>query len=224
MKPVIILFTLILLSLTSLAQISAALKAGIGYPYNIDKDESISPDFHTVSSLPTLMVEKPFPIKIRLKNRLSINPGFAYYFFQEHELKGDTEKGKNFKFNHQSINSYVKVLYQKKLPNPSEGFFYLGPIGGFHLFTKTIGTKITYGLNLETPIVEVAVNENGKEFFDMFYYGGLIGFQPNARKYNMIKLSFELAYLPSFVTKEVEGVKKDVDFVQFSVLLGFRKR
>jgi len=222
MKPVIIFITLLLVGISAIAQISPALKTGVGYPFSLDNDQSIAPDVHTISSYPTVMVEKPIPIEIRFKNRLSINPGLAYYFFKENEVKGNTDKGKDFKFNHQTLNSYVKVLYQQKLVQNSEGFLYFGPVGGFHLITKTKGTKITYGLNQETPVVEVAVNENGKDFFGMLYYGGLIGFQPNVRKYNEIKLSFELAYVPSFVTKEVEGVKTDVDFIQFTVMLGFR--
>jgi hypothetical protein len=75
------------------------------------------------------------------------------------------------------------------------------------------------------PLVEVEVNENGKDFFDMVYYGAVVGFQPNARKYNYIKPSFELAFYPGFITKTLEEVtnnKKDISTIQFSVFLGFR--
>lgn len=225
MRSIFILIALAAFSLTSFSQISPALKAGIGYPYILDEDESIGTDFHTIFSFPTLVVEKPFPIEIRQKNRLSINPGLAYYIFKENEVNGNTTDGKDYKVNHQSINGYVKLLYQTKLAGKTEAFVYVGGIGGFHFITKTKGEKTTYGLNQEMPLVEIEVNENGKDFFDMVYYGAMIGFQPNARKYNFIKPSFELAFYPGFITKtlvEVDKTKKNVSTIQLSVFLGFR--
>jgi hypothetical protein len=57
-------------SVSSFGQISPALKAGIGYPYILDEDESVSPDFHTISGYPTVSVEKPFPIEIRQRKQV----------------------------------------------------------------------------------------------------------------------------------------------------------
>jgi hypothetical protein len=225
MKSVFTFIALLAFSVTSFGQISPALKAGVGYPNILDEDESISPDVHTLTGYPTLSVEKPFPIEIRLKKRMSINPGLAYYYFKEKEIKGDQTKGKDFRLNHQTINGYLKVLYQAKMPGKTEAYVWAGGIGGMHFITKTKGTKTTYGLNAEMPLVEVDVNENGKYFFEMFYYGGVVGFQPNARKYNFIKPSFELAFYPGFITKTLEEVnnnKKDVNTIQLSVFLGFR--
>jgi hypothetical protein len=225
MKTVFIFIALLVFAISSFGQISPALKAGVGYSFVLDKDESIAPDVHTITGYPTLSVEKPFPIEIRLKKRLSINPGLAWYFFKEKEIKGDQIEGKDFRFNHQTINGYVKLLYQAKLAGKTEAFIYAGGIGGMHFITKTKGTKTTYGLNQETPLIEVAVNENGKDFFEMFYYGAVIGFQPNARKYNFIKPSFEIAYYPGFVSKTKETIPityADINMIQFTLYLGFR--
>jgi hypothetical protein len=225
MKSVFIVIALLAFSVTSFSQISPAIKAGIGYPYVLDEDESISPDVHTLSGYPTVSVEKPFPVEIRLKKRMSINPGLAYYYFKEKKIRGDQTGGKDFRLNHQTFNGYVKVLYQAKMPGKTEAFVYAGGIGGMHFITKTKGTKTTYGLNVEMPIVEVDINESGKDFFEMFYYGALIGFQPNARKYNFIKPSFEVSFFPLFISKPNEVVPityKDINMIQFSVFLGFR--
>lgn len=225
MKFITGLILLLALSFTGLGQISPELKTGIGYSYVLDKDESISPDYHTITGYPTFSVEKPFPIEIRLKKRLSINPGLAYYFFKEEKLKGDTEEGKDFKLNHQSVNGYVKVLYQAKFAGKTEAFIYGGGIAGINIFTKTKGTKTVYGLNNEIPVYTDHVNQNGKEFFELFYYGALIGFQPNARRYNFIKPSFEFAYYPGFVSKPKETLPisyTDISTIQFTVFLGFR--
>jgi hypothetical protein len=225
MKSVFTFIALLAFSVTSFGQISPALKAGVGYPYILDEDESISPDVHTLTGYPTLSVEKPFPIEIRLKKRMSINPGLAYYYFKEKEIKGDQTKGKDFRLNHQTINGYVKVLYQAKMPGKTEAYVWAGGIGGMHFITKTKGTKTTYGLNAEMPLVEVDVNENGKYFFEMFYYGGVVGFQPNARKYNFIKPSFEITYFPGFLSKPNETIPityNDINTIQFTMFLGFR--
>lgn len=237
MKTAIISLTLLMLFSCVSAQISPAIKAGVGYPYILYTDESVSPDFHTLTSYPTIAVEKPIPIEIRLKKRMTVNPGFAYYFFNEHDLAGDKTKGKDFKLNHQTLNGYVKVMYQQKMSRVSEGFFYVGPIGGFHVVTNSKGTKTTYGLNQELPEFKVDVNENGKSFFDIFYYGLVAGIQPNARRYNMVKVSFEVSWLPGFISlldpiplEELDNETSvpltytDVGLVQFSIFLGFRKR
>jgi len=237
MKSILLAFVLLFVISNVSAQISPFLKSGIGYPYVNYDDVSIPPAYRTLTSFPTISVEKPIPIEIRQKNRMTINPGIAYYYFKEHEVVGNTAKGKDFAFSHQTFNTYVKVMHQKKLPGVSEAYFYTGPIGGFHLITKTKGTKAIYGLNEELPIVLVNVDENGKSFFEMFYYGLVAGFQPNVRKYNMVKVSFEVAWLPDFISLvnpiPLEDIKPgssvpltytDVGIFQFSVFLGFRKR
>jgi hypothetical protein len=225
MKFISNLLILLTLALSGFSQISPALKTGFGYVYVLDKDENISPDFHTIKGYPAFSIEKPFPIEVRLKPRLSINPGVAYNFFKEEKVQGDIEEGKDFKLNHHSLNGFVKVLYQAKIPGNTEAFVYGGGIGGIHIITKTKGTKTVYGLNEEIPEYTDNVNQNGSDFFEMLYYGALIGFQPNARKYNLIKLSFEFAYYPGFVSKPNETLPityTDINTIQFTVFLGFR--
>ncbi len=225
MKSVTVFIILLAITVCSFAQISPAIKAGVGYMYVFDEDPSISPDYHTITGYPTFSVEKPFPIEIRLKKRLSINPGLAYYFFKEDKLKGDTEEGKDFRLKHQSVNGYVKVLYQAKFAGKTEAFIYGGGIGGVNFFTKTKGTKSVYGLNAEIPEYDNRVNENGSDFFGLFYYGVLAGLQPNARKYNFIKPSFEIAYYPGFVSKPKETspiTYNNINTVQITLFLGFR--
>ena len=223
-----VLYTFILLLaviINVFGQISPELKTGFGYSYVFDKDESISPDYHTLTGFPTFSIEKPFPIEIRLKKRLSINPGFAYNFFKEDRVKGDTENGKDFKLNHHSVNGFVKVYYQAKFAGKTEAFIYGGGIGGINLITKTKGLKYVYGLNVEIPAYDNPINENASEFFGMFYYGALIGFQPNARRYNFIKPSFEFAFYPNFLSKNIEAEQLtyiDINTFQFTIFLGFR--
>jgi len=165
------------------------------------------------------------PSKFKLKKRLSINPGLAYYFFKEDKIRGDIENGEDFKLNHQSVNGYAKVLYQTKFGGKTEAFIYGGGIIGVNFFTKTKGNKTVYGLNEEIPEYTDHVNQNGRDFFELFYYGALIGFQPNARRYNYVKPSFEFAFYPGFVSKPNETVPitySNINTIQFTVFLGFR--
>jgi len=242
MKSILLAFVFLFAISNVSAQISPFLKSGIGYPYINYDDISVSPDYRTLTSYPTISAEMPIPIEIRLKNRMTINPGITYYYFKEHEFKeheavGDLTKSKDFAFSHQTFNSYVKVMYQQKLSRVSEAFVYVGPIGGIHLITKTKGTKAIYGLSQELPEFSLDVNENGKGFFGSFYYGLVAGFQPNARRYNMVKVSFEIAWLPDYISLVIpipledliEGISvpltyTDVGINQFSVFLGIRKK
>ena len=225
MKLFYTLIIMLALTSTGFGQISPAIKTGFGYSYVFDEDESVSPDHHTLAGYPTFSVEKPFPIEIRLKKRLSINPGLAYYFYKEDRVKGDTENGKNFQLNHQSMTGFVKVFYQAKFAGKTEAFIYAGGIGGLNLVTKTKGTKYVYGLNVEIPEYDNPINENASEFFGTLYYGAIIGFQPNARRYNFIKPSFEFAYYPNFLSKNIEAEQLtyiDINTFQFTIFLGFR--
>ena len=225
MKFIYPVIVVCLATIQSFAQISPDFKTGFGYSYVLDEDESTSPDYHTITGYPTFSVEKPFPVEIRLKKRLSINPGLAYNFFKEEKVIGDTEDGKNFNLNHHSVSGFVKVLVQAKFRGKTEAFIYGGGIGGINLMTKTKGTKYVYGLNVEIPEYDNPINENASDFFGMFYYGGVLGFQPNARKYNFIKPSFEVTYFPQFLSKTRETIPisyADINTIQFTLFLGFR--
>jgi hypothetical protein len=227
MKHIACLILLVALFTTARGQISPDLKTGIGYSYVLDQDDSKSPNYHTIKGYPTVSVEKPFPVQIRLKKRMSINPGVAYYFFKQERYQEYEKATKDFNLNHQSLNVYSKVLYQAKFAGKTEAFMWGGGIAGINLITKTKGTKTVYGLNENIPEYTDNVNQNGKEFFDFFYYGALIGFQPNARRYNTIKPSFELAYFPNFVQKpnETEQITySGIGTIQFTVFLGIRIR
>ena len=224
MKTLIVIIFVLALTFSGFSQISPAIKTGVGYMYVFDKDYSTNPDYHTIKGYPTFSVEKPFPIEIRLKKRMSINPGLAYYYFKEEKEINRSDYSNNSKYNHQSINGYVKVLYQAKFRGKTEAFIYGGGIGGINFFKKTKGTKSVYGTSVEIPEYNVIVNESGSDFFPVFYYGVLAGLQPNARKYNFIKPSFEIAYYPGFVSKSMElrPVSYNINTIQITVLLGFR--
>ena len=76
---------------------------------------------------------------------------------------------RDYKLNHQSVNDYVKVLYQDKFRGKTEAFIYGGGIAGLNFFTKTKGTKFVRGLNIEIPKYTEHVNENGLKFFERLY-------------------------------------------------------
>ena len=123
LSTITIVFLLCFLTLESFAQKkikSPDLKIGIGYPYvfgNLDDNQFYDPN--SIIGMPTLSVEKPYPIEHKRKNMYSINPGIAYYYFKEHQKWGNEIVGKENKLNHQSLNLYSKFLYQKKFYGPA---------------------------------------------------------------------------------------------------------
>lgn len=214
-----IILTIIILGLIPFsvsAQRTPKLKAGLGMPF-ISGNESGDLEWHTVKTFPTVAVEKPFPIGPKQKKTFCITSGLAYYFFMEDEMKGTETVGFNYQLYHHTVNGYAKFLFQTKLKRKTEAFVYLGPIGGVHLFSKTIGDQIRYLAGTDQHKLQVKVNENGRDFFNLFYYGAVVGFQPNAKITNFIKPSFEVAYYPGFVTRRDE----QTGMIQFSLLIGF---
>lgn len=230
-STVIIAIILSLLTFDSFAQLkikSPDLKIGIGYPYvlgNIDEtgdqDSYYAPN--SIVGMPTLSVEKPIPIEHKRENKFSINPGISYYFFKEHQKWGNLAIGKDNKLNHHSVSVYSKFLIQKKFYGRNNGFAYAGAIGGFQLLTKSIGTKINYGMVPDKPTVEYPVNESGADFYGSFYYGIVVGMQPKSKITNVIKPSFEAMFFPGLVKREKRLDKLSNEMVaQVTIFLGLR--
>lgn len=242
------ILTLAILAMMSIAVIpsfaqkkikSPDLKIGVSYPYvfgNIEKIGSNVNETNKITGFPTISVEKPFPIEHKRKNKFSINPGVAYYYFKEDEAWGfnddggwdDGAVGRDFKLNHHTVNGYSKFLYQAKFQGRSTGFVYFGGILGFHLITKTTGTKILYSKNPDSAkqIIEVHVNENAKDFYGMIYYGALVGMQPNSKITNVIKPSFEAKFFPGLVNRSViknsTSTFENEMVAEISIFLGLR--
>lgn len=224
LSTITIVILLCFLTLGSYAQKrikSPDLKIGIGYPYVFGNVTDVQ-WYHTITGFPTLSVEKPYPIQHKRKNMFSINPGISYYFFKEHEEWGTLVVGRDFKLNHQSINAYSKFLYQKKFYGPGTGFFYFGVIGGFHIITKTTGTRISYGLTPGEPVVKADANESGKDFYGQFYYGAVLGVQPKAKITNIIKPSIEAMFFPGLVKRETRNSIDNEMVAQLTIFLGLR--
>lgn len=220
------LFALIILSFISFqcfSQRTSDLKFGIGLPYafgNGNSDEIISVNnTHTITGFPTLSVEKPIGFGIPREQKFSINPGLSYFFFKEKEQRDGDKVQINNKLNHHSVNIYSKWLYQMRLQRRSEAFLYFGAVTGIHVFSKTKGTRTSTGQNVEEPILEIEVNDSGINFYDILYYGAVVGFQPNAKITQMLKPSFELKFYPGLVTRK----KDKQNTIELTVLLGYRK-
>lgn len=200
------------------------LKVGIGLPYVIGQSsreiQSVN-DNHKIFGMPTLCIEKPFPLEYKRRNSFSVNPGLAYYMFLEEEVIGNTVVGKDINLNHHSLSGYVKAIAQAAIgTRRNEGIAYLGAVAGYHFITKTMGNKTIYSNNPDNPVDKFTVNEPGREFFNGLYYGALIGFQPKQKITNMIKPSIEVVFYPGMVQQKDDNASA----IQLTVLLGFRQR
>lgn len=218
MKNLLAIIILSFVAIQCFAQRTTDLKGGIGYPY-IFGNENTEQNIHTITGFPTLSVEKPFGFGLPKKQKYSINPGLAYYFFKENEVRGTEVVGLDHKLNHHSLNAYVKWLYQFKLQRKTEAFAYFGVVTALQVFTRTKGTTIDYGLTPGNPITEIDINKSGIDFFDLFYYGAVVGFQPNAKITRMIKPSFEVKFYPGLVMRKDDKQSS----IEFTVLLGYRQ-
>lgn len=219
MKYILTFFILSIISFQCFPQRSNDLKGGIGYPYvfgNENEDQNV----HKITGFPTISVEKPFGFGLPKEQEWSINPGVSYYFFKEKEDRGTETVGLLNDLNHHSFNVYVKWLYRKKLKRRRESFIYLGPITAIHIFTKTIGTKEYWGSgNLDQPEGEIKINDSGVDFYDLLYYGGVIGFQPHAKITQMLKPSFEIKFFPGLVTRKTDKQST----IELTLLIGYRQ-
>lgn len=211
---------------------SPDLKAAIRYPYVFGNTEN-GTEHNKITGFPSLSAEKPFPIEYKRRSRFSINPGLAYYMFKDDEVKGNIYYsgetlgtdvvGQDNKLTHHSVNGYVKFLVQAKMQGKTTAFVYFGGITGFHFLTKSIGTRTIYSNNAADPFDELKINESGEDFFNPFYYGAVLGFQPNAKTTNIIKPSFEAKFYPGMVKRRVRNNFVNEKIVEVSVMMGFHR-
>lgn len=222
-------------SITGIAQKkikSPDLKMAISYPYVFGNTEN-GTEHNTLFGLPSLSVEKPFPIEYKRRSRFSINPGLAYYLYRDDEVKGNiyysgdgdgsSTVGQDNKFLHHSANGYIKFLVQMKMQGKTTAFAYFGGITGFHFLTKTIGTRKIYSNNPTDPYDEVNINESAQDFYNPFYYGAVVGFQPNAKTTRVVKPSFEVKFFPSMIKRRDRNNFMNENVVEASVMLGFHR-
>lgn len=217
MKHLIAILFLVLLTFSGYSQRNPDIKVGLGMPYVIG-NTSGEYDFNKVNGFPNIWLEKPIAILINRDEKVSITPGASFMFLKEkEEVTGNEQVAQSNDLKHFSFNGYTKVVYNLLLQRRSEAFLYFGGVVGAHITARTIGTKITYSNSYPDGKVEENIKRSGRDFFNPIYYGAVLGFQPNAKVTNKYVPSFELSYLPNFVTR-LNGEQGNA--VQFTVLLG----
>ena len=95
----------------------------------------------------------------------------------------------------------------------------MGVIAGLHLWTRTIGERISND-PLYPDNTAIKINEKGDKFYNGIYFGPVVGFQPPAKFTNTIKPSFEAAFFPGIVNRGYDKASA----VQLTLLLGIRQR
>ncbi len=216
MKHLFAIIILTIFTFQSFGQKTSIVKVGLGLPVFLGNEES-GTELNKVSAFPTVSVEKPISVKIHREEKISFNPGVAFFYFKEKEEWGNEDVGGSKNLNNFSFNGYLKLFYKQTIQKRSDAFIYFGGIAGVHIFTQTTGTEKGHSINTEHGNFENDVKQSGKDFFNSIYYGPILGFQPDAKITNRIVPSFELTFLPGFVSI-LTGEKASA--VQVTVLLG----
>ncbi len=215
MKYLFAIIILSSLSFQSFSQRTSDLKIGLGLPVFFG-NESGAHKTSEVIAFPTFSVEKPIPIEFQRDEKISINPGVAFFYFKENDILSNALTLSSKELTHMSFNGYIKFLYQLPIQKRSEAFIYFGLVTGVHFYSRTTDKKIIQSQNVDNPILEEDINVSGKAFFSTIYDGVVAGFQPNAKVTNKFVPSFELAFYPNFVSKQ----RGKASAVQLTVLLG----
>ena len=217
MRYLILIIILTLFAFEAFSQRTNLFKIGLGYPL-ITGVESDAAEQVTVTSFPMVSFEMPIPFEINRDDKVTLNPGVSLFYLKDEEVRNYTNTGGTRDFNNISFNGYLKAFYRVKLKRRSEAFVYFGGIIGGHIYTRTIGNEVIYSAD-QVNNLERDVNESGKEFFNTPYYGGIVGFQPNAKITNRYKLSVEAGYYPNFISLRTH----DANALMVTVLVGINK-
>ncbi len=218
MKILVAVILLSLLFFQGFSQRNPDIKVGLGMPFLLGN--TTGTEANKVSGFPNICLEKPIPILIDRDEKISFTPGASFFYFKEKEESGVASAGHSSKLNHTSLNVYSKLFYNLMIQRRSEAFIYFGGIFGGHIVTQSKGIKTINSTSIENEGFTENINPSGRDFFNIVYYGAIIGFQPDMKITNKYGPSFELSYYPNFATR-LNNEKANI--IQLTILLGINK-
>lgn len=185
-------------------QEKTAINVEVGLPF-FTKNKFESHYKHIIIGIPRVSIDRPFFIKIKEKEKISINPGLGYFGFKEKKESGGLGGlggQSSGLLNHTSFNVFTKASLQN---NFSKNNIYFGALVGLHFYTKTQGT-LTHQASYQNPPINTKykINESGKDFFNSIYYGFFTGLKTKSSSKVFIH-SFEFSYFPNFIKYGKKG-------------------
>lgn len=220
MKHPAFLALILVFSMNSFAQKTPIINIGAGLPIFFGQKFS-DPGYGPLNLQERihLFVEKP--ISLGSDRKLSLNPGFGYFLFNESYESGGLGQHYYRQLTHYSYSIYSRFFYHFTINPEKSNHYYCGITGGKYIYTKSAGDASWYRLQESQDIGgNEVIDDNGRSFFHSFYYGIIGGFIGKTTKNSLLAPAFEFSYFPEFLTLN----DKRRWMAMFSVILKINKK
>jgi len=193
MKLTLSLLALLIILNDSFAQEQSKIILGLGYPTMLKANrETCCSDFRVGPKNINIHIEKPLLFGSDNSKHFYFTPGIGYIQFEGYNSGGGLGGGSTTESTNKAFSAYLKLLYSLEPVKEKRPNIYMGFHTGFQFYTNTSGTISWWAQGTGNGVTEL--NENGKDFFNMIYFGFLIGYKPFAHNSSAFHPQIEIAF------------------------------
>ncbi len=216
-------FLILSISFSAHSQEKSIVNVGINFPV-VFNDEKLGYDDTYIKSKPGFYIEKPFNINLFNIKYLSITPVFEYFNLNENVFHARSSNSFSRDVDHKSISGYLKLIKKFDIKNINTNI-YFGGFSGIHLYSSSKGEEnwtVSYMNGQGYGGHETIENTGKSDFYNLIYYGFLIGIEKDLKKILCLTPGFEMKFLPNLGMVYKDSYKSSFGGFELSLNLGFK--
>lgn len=221
MKIIVLFSLLMLFSINSLSQENTIINVGVGMPVFF-RHNFRAPEYgpYTLKyNRIHLFIEKP--VSLGAAKKISLNPGIAYFVFNESAESGGLGQHSYREVKHKAYSISTRLFYHFRINPEKSNRCYSGITAGKYIWSESTGASSWYRLEESHYIGgNKVIDDSGKAFFHSFYYGFTGGFTGLTKENSRFAPAFEISFYPDFFTLN----DKKWPMGMFSVILKTKKK
>ena len=217
--------TILVLGISVIAhsQEKSIVNIGINFPF-VSNDKKLGYDDTYINSKPGFYIEKPFNINLINIKYLSIAPGVEYFSLNENVYHARSSNSFNRNVDHKSISGYLKLIKKFGIKKIDTNI-YFGGFSGIHLYRSSKGGEdwTVYYMNGQSYGGHETIENTGKsDFYNLIYYGFLIGIEKDFKKIPWLTPGFEMKLLPNLGMVYKDDYESSFGGFEITLNLGFK--
>ena len=223
MKTFFAIILVIGISVVAHSQEKSIVNIGINFPV-VSNYEKLGYVDTNIKSKPGFYIEKPFNINLFNIKYLSIAPGVEYFNLNENVFHFRSSNSFYRDVDHKSISGYLKLIKKFGIKNINTKIYFEG-FSGIHFYSSSKGEEnwtVNYMNGQSYGGHVTIVNTRKSDFYNLIYYGFLIGIEKDLKKTTWLTPGFELKFIPNLGMVYKDGYKSSIGGFELSLNLGFK--
>jgi hypothetical protein len=221
MKIFYLIVLVLCFSFFARSQEKSIINIGVNFPLFFTQDK-LGYDDTRITSKPGFYIEKPFPIDLFEIKYLYIIPGVEYFNTHENVYHARSSNEFNRDVDHKSISGYFKLIKKLEIKNTK---IYFGGFSGIQLYSSSKGAdewKVYYLNGQSYGGYETIENKGKSDFYNLIYYGFLVGIEKDFMKMAWLTPGLEFKLLPNFGMVYKDNCKSSFGGFELTLNLGIQ--